>query len=115
MRPKTTTYEGFRDEDGVIVMADGRTLSPDASQRIVNHSPDGFEWGYGGSGPSQLALAILLDYTQDRKLSQRLYQNFKWTFTSRLPRNIQGVAWKITGEDIETFLQKETAPTGKEE
>lgn len=25
---------------------------------LVNHSPTGFSWGYGGSGTSQLALAI---------------------------------------------------------
>lgn len=29
---------------------------------LFNHSPDGFEWGYGGSGPAQLALAILADF-----------------------------------------------------
>jgi hypothetical protein len=28
---------------------------------LFNHSPDGFNWGYGGSGPAQLALAILAD------------------------------------------------------
>ena len=28
---------------------------------LFNHSPDGFNWGYGGSGPAQLALAILHD------------------------------------------------------
>ena len=26
---------------------------------LVNHSPTGFEWGYGGSGPAQLAVAML--------------------------------------------------------
>lgn len=35
-------------------------ISPDQSLRFRNHSPDGFEWSYGGSGPAQLALAILL-------------------------------------------------------
>lgn len=28
---------------------------------LFNHSPTGFECGYGGSGPAQLALAILAD------------------------------------------------------
>jgi hypothetical protein len=28
-------------------------------QRIVQHSPTGFAWGYGGSGPADLALNIL--------------------------------------------------------
>jgi len=28
---------------------------------LVNHSPSGFEWSYGGSGPAQLALTLLAD------------------------------------------------------
>jgi hypothetical protein len=32
---------------------------------LYNHSPTGFAWGYGGSGPAQLALAILADYLED--------------------------------------------------
>ncbi len=37
---------------------DGEALV-DIPQTFVHHSPDGFEWGYGGSGPSDLALNIL--------------------------------------------------------
>lgn len=29
------------------------------AQTIIHHSPAGFEWGYGGSGPADLALVIL--------------------------------------------------------
>lgn len=32
---------------------------------VVHHSPSGFEWGYGGSGPSDLALSILCDYFEE--------------------------------------------------
>lgn len=42
------------------VELDGLALLPEPSQKLVNHSPNGFGWGYGGSGPAQLALAILL-------------------------------------------------------
>lgn len=52
-------------------------LDPGRSQKVWNHSPDGFQWGYGGSGPAQLALAILLDVTGDEDLSVRLHQDFK--------------------------------------
>lgn len=52
-------------------------LDPGPSQKVWNHSPDGFQWGYGGSGPAQLALAILLDVTGDEQLSVRLHQDFK--------------------------------------
>lgn len=57
------TYKGFEarvGRGGFLVTKDGQTLSPDKSQKVWNHSPDGFNWGYGGSGPAQLALALLL-------------------------------------------------------
>jgi hypothetical protein len=28
------------------------------NRRVIHHSPDGYNWGYGGSGPSDLALSI---------------------------------------------------------
>ncbi|GAJ01677.1 unnamed protein product, partial [marine sediment metagenome] len=39
------------------VWLNGKRLYPGKSQRVWNHSPDGFSWGYEGSGPAQLALA----------------------------------------------------------
>ena len=43
------------------VFINEKELKPHRSQQIVNHSPDGFNWGYAGSGSAQLALAILLE------------------------------------------------------
>ena len=60
-------------------------LSPQRSQRIVNHSPTGFEWNYYGSGPAQLALAILLDCTNDGETARRGYQRFKDQFIGPAP------------------------------
>lgn len=54
-------YRGYRDESGAArVTVNGATLPPRHDLR--NHSPDGFEWGYSGSGPAQLALAIVADH-----------------------------------------------------
>jgi hypothetical protein len=44
---------------------------------LANHSPDGFNWGYGGSGPAQTALAILADALEDDDLALRYHQRFK--------------------------------------
>jgi Family of unknown function (DUF6166) len=54
-------YLGHRHRQGcsVVVMPAGHVLVPRYDVR--NHSPDGYEWGYCGSGPAQLALALLLD------------------------------------------------------
>jgi hypothetical protein len=66
------------------VTIDGTPLSPARSQSIVNHSPDGFSWGYGGSGPAQLALALLLEFADDQ-FARRYYQDFKWDIIAELP------------------------------
>lgn len=33
-----------------IVTVAGKQLFPERSQKLINHSPDGFSWGYAGSG-----------------------------------------------------------------
>ena len=58
------------------VWLNGKRLYPGKSQRVWNHSPDGFNWGYEGSGPAQLALAVLLEVVpQDRAVG--LHHAFK--------------------------------------
>ena len=50
---------------------------------LRNHSPTGLEWGYGGSGPAQLALALLADATGDDVYACSFYQQFKWEVVAR--------------------------------
>lgn len=78
--PETTPWGGY------VVWKDGSILDHRPSLKIYNHSPDGFAWGYGGSGPSQLALAILLEYT-DRKFAVSHYQDFKADVIAKLPKD----------------------------
>lgn len=61
-------------------------LDLELSFAIKQHSPDGFNWGYGGSGPAQLALAIIAYYTKNLELILRLYQIFKWEVIAGLPQ-----------------------------
>jgi hypothetical protein len=61
---------------------------------LVNHSPDGLNWGYGGSGASQCALAILADCLGDA-LALKHYMTFKWTFVAKW-----GNEFIITEEEI---------------
>jgi hypothetical protein len=53
---------------------------------VWNHSPDGFNWGYGGSGPSQLALAVLLELVPEEQ-AIKAYQDFKRDIISHLPQD----------------------------
>ena len=73
---------GYRDEEGLFVSVNGETVQLAPSLRVINHSPSGFECGYGGSGPAQLALAILLMYG-DKKTATALHQDFKWEFLAK--------------------------------
>jgi hypothetical protein len=67
------------------VLVDGELLDLAASQKVFNHSPDGFAWGYSGSGPAQLALAILLRYT-DAETALHLHQQFKRDLVAQWPQ-----------------------------
>ncbi len=68
------------------VWLDGKELLPGPSQKIWNHSPDGFNWGYGGSGPAQLALAICLALTRDKDVAAAIHQGFKRDIVASLPQ-----------------------------
>ena len=66
------------------VFINGVELLPAASLKLKNHSPDGFAWGYGGSGPAQLALAILLRFCT-KEIALSFHQQFKWVVIAALP------------------------------
>lgn len=61
-----------------------RVLDPKPSQAVWNHSPDGFQWGYGGSGPAQLALALLLDIGIAKWAAEAIHQAFKFEVVASL-------------------------------
>jgi hypothetical protein len=94
------TYLGRRQGFAVIVTVDGRRLNPRFD--LWNHSPTGFEWGYGGSGPAQLALAILADHCQDNERALNFYHRFKWAVVAGLSYS----GWTLTTEEIELVLQQ---------
>lgn len=93
-------YLGMRGPKGeALVEMNGQPFDPARSQQVRNHSPGGFEWGYGGSGPSQLALAILLEEV-DEETAVRLYQDFKWVVIA----NLNG-EWMMDSNFIRSVLE----------
>ena len=77
---------------------------------LRNHSPTGFEWGYQGSGPAQLALAILADAVGD-ELAQKHYQEFKREVIARIFNNI----WTISLDYVSGWVEyTERINTGDE-
>ncbi len=105
------TYRGWRDMDYPRVEVDGYPLPPRFD--LAMHSPDGFEWGYGGSGPAQLALAILADHCgSDEGRALRYYQAFKRAVIANLPED----EWQITSAEVEAALaaiESEEAEAGR--
>jgi hypothetical protein len=92
-------YEGLRTGHAVDVTVNGRPLNPRLD--LYNHSPTGFEWGYCGSGPAQLALAILADHLADDQQALNVYQRFKWAVITELPRK----RWTLNSRDIDQAIQ----------
>ena len=84
---------------------DGKQLDPAKSQSVRNHSPDGFNTGYSGSGPAQLALAILLELTSREKALRR-YQDFKWQFVAGWPKEDFEIEFEYYKRGEEDAAQK---------
>jgi len=83
---------------------------------VSYHSPDGVEWGYAGSGPADLALALLADYFDEppefvlaalrsiwtpRSKAAALHQSFKERFVATERRD----EWQLHSDAIEAWLQ----------
>lgn len=91
-------YEGRREWHTTEVMVNGAPLNPRLDLR--SHSPTGFEWGYGGIGPAQLALAVLADCVGD-ELAVHHYQTFKQTVVAGLPHR----QWTLTEKQVREALR----------
>lgn len=92
-------YEGKRTHGATVVTVDGLPLNP--RWDLWNHSPSGFEWGYGGSGPAQLALALLADALSNDVTASLWHQEFKAAVVAGLPQH----GWFLTDEDIRQAVQ----------
>lgn len=95
------TYVGVVLAAGCVVR-DRRGLALRPRLDLHNHSPSGFAWGYGGSGPAQLALAVMADSLGDDDLALCLYQDFKTHAVSRLP---SGQSWRMHHRLAVTFAE----------
>lgn len=70
----------------------------DESQKLLNKSSE-FAWGYGGSGPSQLALAICIKlFGPDRAL--KVYKDFKFKYLGNLPQGDFNVDFTVNLQEL---------------
>jgi hypothetical protein len=102
---------GEHDWDGHSVLKTHFNIS----QAVVSHSPSGFEWGYGGSGPADFALNVLNLFVPPRadgfapvkcydgecsSTAWALHNDFKESFIAPLPKD----GGRIRGADIRAWL-----------
>lgn len=88
---RTKHYRGYVLIDG---SCDVYVSHPDYVERylnprtdLANHSPTGFAWGYEGSGPAQLSLALLADALDDAERALSLYQRFERVLIAKIPQD----------------------------
>lgn len=105
--PKQVTYIAERDDIERTVEARKVVCLPDDTLESLalpprldlrRHSPAGFEFGYAGSGPAQLSLAILADALGPERAID-LYQRFKRDFVTKAG----GDEFRVTRGEIEAW------------
>lgn len=76
-----------------VIEDDGREHDLPVRLDVFNHSPNGFEWGYSGSGPAQLALALLLALGIDEERAVQWHQCVKFALVAGLTADV----WILDG------------------
>lgn len=95
------TYIGQAPHRVIVQLANGKVRELDLFLNVRNHSPTGFSWGFAGSGPSQLALAICVDCVGRRRAIE-VYQAFKWDVIAKLPGDQD---WTLTETEVRQQIE----------
>lgn len=94
------TYAGTRTIDGLLVTVDGAPLA--TRQDVRKFSDAGFEWGYVGAAPQQLALAILYDHLGNPDAALSASENFMKKAVSIFDNE-----WTMSTDEVQSVLAKE--------
>jgi Family of unknown function (DUF6166) len=98
------TYSGYRVLDGrgnpvamkVTVHEEGSEARELPLRHDLRLHSSEFNWGYSGSGPAQLALALAADVLGDDEAAQDVYQSLKFKVVGRLSHD----GWTLTEDQI---------------
>ena len=110
MNKAPVEYVGMRVDDRPVVLnlTEHERLTPDRSLDLVRQSLSGFEWDDTGSGSTQLACGLLLDYYDDEAVASKHYIQFRDDVVSQLECSGPANCWHLTGDDIEAALAEVT-------
>ena len=84
---------------GCQVTVNGEPLEPRLDLRTF--SDQGFEWGYDGAGPRQLALAIVADHFTETETALRHHEKFLLNFVAGWRDDY----WTLTSNDVDSALK----------
>lgn len=110
--PEELIFTGQRSEAGPHVV---QMVSPHGTRPLpmrldlVNHSPGGFDWGYAGEGPAQLALAICAAI-MDSKRARQAYE----TIEVKLIAPISTDSWTLKASQVLAVLGRDSKPVMRE-
>jgi hypothetical protein len=108
--PPMKLYTGYRlpGDQGtaapgvVTVLREGQPPRPLDPRFDLRRHADALNWGYGGSGPAQLALALAADVLGDDEAAQDVYQKLKFKLVGRLAKD----GWALTEEQLRQAIQE---------
>jgi hypothetical protein len=114
--PPLKTYTGYRSpgEQGyaggglVTVHQEGKPPRPLDPRFDLRRHADALNWGFGGAGPAQLALALAADVTGDDELARQVHQKLKARLVASLPTD----GWSLTEQQVRQAIQQIVAERG---
>ena len=105
LQPEGNAILVLRTEDGGVNAYTGEIKKPGKFEPLPHvevHSPTGFEYGYAGSGPADLALSICC-YFVPARYAHAYYQDFKRDFIVQET----GTQWGISAKGFYEWFKKE--------
>lgn len=97
---KRHVYTGQRKDDYTTQVFVDMNMLLNPRLDIRRHSTTGFEWAYAGSGPAQLAIALLAHHA-GKEVAEQHYHRFNNEVIASLPKK----GWTIASADIELWLK----------
>lgn len=116
-------------DSGIILLRIDDKVHTNIRHLVVHHSPDGYEFGYAGSGPADLALNICeillnrLGYHGERvkcfeedcwDLAWKLHQDFKFQFLVKCSHDHYVLPYETAKAWVETRMDKQAPVMGNE-
>lgn len=105
----TITYRGH----GNTTAAGGRLVTVERGEQvvgplrhIVRHSPTGMSWGYGGSGPADLARSLLIDALGDQSTCATCRGSCLVVYDAELDKEIAAIAADGADEATDRYSDK---------